>query len=936
MLLERERELGELEVALEEVKGGQGCALAIEAEAGLGKTRLLQEAREIGSGAGLEVLWARGTDLEREFPFALVRQLFEARLAASALGEREQVMEGAVAARSALGLDSSEDQGSDSFAVLHGLYWVTAALAERRPLLLAVDDAHSADAGSLDYLGFLLPRLAELPVMLVVTARPNEPDPSGGLGRILADGFTRHIALGPLSVEATGKLLQQELGQQPQRQFAASCHEASGGNPFLLSELARTLAEREIEPVAERAALVQELAPERVARTVLARIARLSPEAGRIARSLAVCGDGSEQRLVADLAGVDPDHAPRAADELRARSIFDDGTSLRFIHPLVRNAVYADIPAGERSQAHARAAAYLRKLGSRPEQIATQLLESEGRGDREAVETLLAAGERALATGAPRSAIAYLTRAMREPPPADLRAKVLGPLIVASFRAADHSAFAAAEAEIRAELERDPSLHRRWAIPLTMALALGGRFEEAASMLGEAVEDAVAGGDLEHAFQLEAQLSTIALLTTSTPEFDLERYADQIEPDSPAGRLAAGMEVRSAVVNGTAVEAIDAARRVLANDGVIFAEEPDLVASSVAVMTLVIADEVDAARHAAERALAVARQRGATTDWVRGWFLRGFAAFARGDMISAEADVQQAIDLARLAGIGPLMLAYSGPFIDILIERDELNAAEAQLQSIGMATGPMPDSVMFSLLRIARGQLRCEQGEYEQAAEDLVMPATLTERFGPGPSITASPWMVRALIALGERARARAIADETLLYAHRWGAPSTVAHVQRAVAVARGGAEGIELLEEAAGMVEDSPAGLVRAHVLLDLGGALRRAGSRTEARGPLREALELARRGGMARIARLAREELQATGETVRRYAPIGIESLTPSERRVAEMAASGLTNRQIAQSLFVTVKTVEAHLSAAYDKLDIGSRRQLPAALEDGAPSR
>lgn len=132
-------------------------------------------------------------------------------------------------------------------------------------------------------------------------------------------------------------------------------------------------------------------------------------------------------------------------------------------------------------------------------------------------------------------------------------------------------------------------------------------------------------------------------------------------------------------------------------------------------------------------------------------------------------------------------------------------------------------------------------------------------------------------------------------------------------------------------MLEDSPLHLVRAHVLLDLGGALRRAGSRTEAREPLRQALEFARRGGMARTARLARDELQATGETVRRYAPIGVESLTPSERRVAEMAASGMSNRQIAQSLFVTVKTVEAHLSAAYDKLDISSRRQLPGALED-----
>jgi DNA-binding NarL/FixJ family response regulator len=98
-----------------------------------------------------------------------------------------------------------------------------------------------------------------------------------------------------------------------------------------------------------------------------------------------------------------------------------------------------------------------------------------------------------------------------------------------------------------------------------------------------------------------------------------------------------------------------------------------------------------------------------------------------------------------------------------------------------------------------------------------------------------------------------------------------------------------------------------------------------------LRKAFDVARHGGAIRVAQRAHGELQATGEKIRPYAPIGVESLTPSERRVADLAASGMTNRQIAQSLFVTVKTVEAHLSAAYDKLDISSRRQLPDALSD-----
>jgi DNA-binding NarL/FixJ family response regulator len=192
----------------------------------------------------------------------------------------------------------------------------------------------------------------------------------------------------------------------------------------------------------------------------------------------------------------------------------------------------------------------------------------------------------------------------------------------------------------------------------------------------------------------------------------------------------------------------------------------------------------------------------------------------------------------------------------------------------------------------------------------------------------------RALIALDRRDDAREMADEMLAWAEHWGAPSSISHVLRAVAETRDAVEAVELLERAAEVVDGSPRRLEHALTLLALGTALRRAGRRADARAPLREAFELARRCGAARTARRAGEELQATGETVRRYTPIGVESLTPSERRVAELAASGMTNRQIAQSLFVTVKTVEAHLSAAYHKLDIKSRRQLAGALGEAAP--
>jgi len=523
---------------------------------------------------------------------------------------------------------------------------------------------------------------------------------------------------------------------------------------------------------------------------------------------------------------------------------------------------------------------------------------------------------------------------MAEPPHEDLRAPVLDPLLTAAFRGADQSVLATVEADVFAEWAREPALRSSWAVELTMLMSLEGRFEEATSMLREGVEIAEEEGDVERAFQLRAQLNTLTLLLPSAAEIEREYDATGVDPESPAGRLAAAIEARSqAVTGGTAKEAAAAAKRALGNDGAIFAEEPELAAAPFAVMTLVAADEMEAARRGAECALRIARERDATPDLAQAHFLSGFVSWGYGDLISAEADMRQAIDLARLAGIAPLVLMYTGPFMEILIERDELEEAERELQATGMAEPPLPESMLFGMLLMIRGHLRFEQGRLDQAAEDFNTLARGAERLGLGigPIASAGPHAVRALMANGEGARARELVDEMMDGVQRWGAPASVGHVLRAAAAACDGEEGIGMLEQASRTLEGSPRSLIHAHVLFELGATLRREGRRRDARLPLREAFGTSRRCGAARLAKRAHAELEATGEKVRRYVPIGVESLTPSERRVADLAASGMTNRQIAQSLFVTVKTVEAHLSAVYDKLDIPSRRQLAAALEN-----
>ncbi|HMJ02231.1 MAG TPA: AAA family ATPase, partial [Conexibacter sp.] len=612
-LLERERELAELASMVVTAHAGTGCFAVIEARAGLGKTRLVQAARETGADAGLHVLGARATELERDFPFALVRQLFEPQLATMAEQERDALFEGASgAARGALGLTgngrSDGEPAADTFAVLHGLYWLTAALAERQPLLLTIDDAHWADAASLDYLGFLLPRLEELPVLLVLACRPDEAGAESSLARIATDTLARRLMPGALSREAAGTLLARELDDRPEDAFTTTCHEVSGGNPFLLCELARTLAAEEMRPRAAQAQLVHELAPERVTRTVLVRLARRSPQARAVARALVVLGDDADPRLVAELAGVEPEVVRAGADELRAAAILADTPSLRFIHPLVRTALHTDMPAGERATAHARAAALLRERGASPEQLAAHLVATEARGERETVELLLAAGTSALASGAPRSAIAYLTRAWREPVPPDLRTPLLRPLITSCIRVLDFAAFDAIETDLYDELERDPHLLVSTASEFGPWVMYDERGKGTMALLERAVEIAVAADDVDRAVHIEGQMIGLAGLPPEAGRARLAPYRDRVKAGGPGKRLLAAFDAAWELFDGDAATSAALARTAL-HEALIFTEQVELLVLGEALHALLLADDLDTARAVTDRALEIGQER---------------------------------------------------------------------------------------------------------------------------------------------------------------------------------------------------------------------------------------------------------------------------------------------------------------------------------------
>jgi DNA-binding CsgD family transcriptional regulator len=934
-LVERERELEVIQHAVRDVSSGAGRLLVIEGPAGIGKTRLLRAARQRANDAAMHVLHARGSELERDFPYGLVRQLFEPALADASDHERRTLTSGAARpVEPLLGQGTTSPLptvGDSAFPILHGLYWLTVNLAERHPLLLAIDDAHWGDLESLRFLHYLAGRLEEAPMLLALTARPIDRGDHGEvIAAILSDPAALVERPAPLSEEAVAVLVRSALGSQADDQFCKACHDASGGNPFVLSDLLSELRIEGIPPTAAAAADVAGVTPKTVSRTVLLRLARLPEGALSLAQATAVLGDGVDLRDAAALAGIDPPSASEAADSLVDADLLAPGRPLSFVHPLTRAAIYNDLPAGRRSRAHNAAARLLAERGADPDAVAVHLLACDRMGDAATVGLLRSAAASALERGAPNAAVRYLMRAWAEPPPAETRQPLLVELVIALGRSAFGLTPELHETLIT-ELASNPDVLVTCARELAWVLNGSGDPEEASAVLGRAIEAASDTGTVDAALQFEVQRLVIDLARPNEIKKRLTPYRDRVEPGSSAERLWLAVEAwRLMLIGEDARHAADLARRAL-EGWQIFAEQPASPVTSQLILVLVVAEDFEFAERALEVMLAGVRAIGSAPLEGACLGLRSELEFRRGMIAGAAADARTAIEIARAGGFLsaiPLTISW---ITQALVERGELEEAAHELEMCGMAV-EVPDHMSFTPILLSRAMVEMGQGNRHRALDDLMEIRRREARSETSYFLWDSDAAV-VLASLGERdEEALRFAEAGLQRARRWGTAGSLGHATRSLGLAVGGRDGIEHLRRAVGLLAESQSGLEYMRTLTDLGAALRRAGHRVDAREPLRKARELARRRGALAIAKRAHEELAATGEKLGPLIAVGVESLTPSERRIAGMAAGGLTNREIAQTLFLSVKTVESHLRGAYRKLDVSSREDLPRALEAG----
>jgi len=456
-LLEREHELDALTRALERARAGDGALVLMRGEGGLGKSDLLATLREQAGRAGLTVLSARGDDLEHGFPFGVALQLFEALLRDAGPEQRNSLLEGGAALAGAL-LDHTVpapvawmpgDPGTAGAAptaehgLVHGLYWLTANLAAHGPVALLLDDAHWADPQSLRFLAYLGQRLHGLPALVVVAGRVSEPGGEGELlGRLATVPGGVTVVPQALSLDAAAELLVRCLPNGPRHEaaFVSACHEATGGNPLLLRELAGALRTEGVTPTAKGARRAREIGPAPVSRSLTLTLARLGDDATRVARSVAVLGDDAQPVHIARLARLSLASAVEAADALARAGVFARADRAAFAHPILRAAVYEELEPGERRLAHHTAACVQAEYGAAPERIAAHLAAAQPAGDAWAVESLATAARTALARGAPAVAAGFLRRALDEPPPPQSRANLLMELGRAEAAAGDPAA----------------------------------------------------------------------------------------------------------------------------------------------------------------------------------------------------------------------------------------------------------------------------------------------------------------------------------------------------------------------------------------------------------------------------------------------------------------------------------------------------------------
>lgn len=960
-LVGRQREWARWAEAAASVAAGRPMVLTIAGPAGIGKTALLGAFRDDVRRQGWVVRSSSNDPSARMLPGHNLFQWFAPLVAATPRGVPPFDGPGEHLHR----LVSGEATSTDVTALTFSCAWVARSEAEAQPVVLCVDDLQWCDTLSLQVLAALAPLVHDAPVMLLATLREYDAEQTPDLARSLLErpGAVA-MRLDPLDRTGVEAWLRQVRGTAPAT-VVSLVHAASGGLPFAIGEL---LADPAWQSAGEPGVSTPRGSSTRMHEVLAGRLDGLGPSQSAVLAAVVLLGEHAVDETVMAAARVDLPTFAGAVEELRAQRLLAAQLPLRPLHPLIGDAARASLPTADAARLQTRIADVLLAEETAADVVASHLLATPPAGRPDHLAVLSEAARSALALGSPAEAAAFADRARAE---------------LAAIPASDQSAHAesqSAHAE-RAELDTlSGTAYRlagnpaeaisRWRLGLdelppaeriARLLDLGdtafvlGHDDEAAATFQRATEAFEAWTTQDPATrEMEARivlrLAGIGLLRGNRLARQHRLVAELMErdlaSDGPGERLLLAQEALRRCMLGEPIdECAGLARRSL-GDGLLIAEEgSEGTAASMLLAVLINVEADDEAFEVADHFLTHARRNGSVLGNATFVYHRALLHWNRGRLRLALADAETAWS-AREFGWDVFVEVVALTLVRVHLERDDLAAAEAIVAAIPLSAPRAP--MMQAMAYYAHGLVAAGQGDDERAWSLLSTAAELGESF-PGP--VWSGWsrdQIEVGVRLGKASATRALADQLVPAAERYGAPRMLGLTLRTAALTHSFATAVPMLRTAIRLLADHEGRVDHGYALVDLAGLLADRGADeqgadeqgearvTEARVLATRALSLADQAGATRLARraaslLARLPSSDAAETPTAPESSAVDRLTPSELRVCQLAAQRLTNRQIAERLFVTVKAVEWHLSRSYAKLGIRTRAELSGHFED-----
>jgi len=920
-LLERNFERKTLLGALQAAKRGLGSAVLVEGSSGLGKSRFLEEAEKVSADLDFAVVRTAAVELERDHPWVVASSLLDEILPADVSQWLTEDHDG-------VGPSSTEP------TLLREAFAAIRTATCEQPLALIVDDVHWSDDASLRFLHYLVRRVDPLRAVVVLAVNTDDLPQVGPLVTgLIALPTLKRLALRHLTEEATGHLLESlELPTAPDG-LRQSVWRLSRGNPILIAaigeELARRFAEDSEYPASAEAIDV----PPAVARRITTRVMTLGQTTLEVARACAVLGDGWPSSWVAELAGLDIETTVNATATLVDGHVLRRPDPIAFTYPIVRKAILQEAAQGVTALQHAAAARLLRHANAPAEVLAEHLVAGVPVGEPWATLALAEAAREAIAQGDPARSVKYLRRALTFQPPDQVPHELLIDLGLAEASAGMTTSVSRFEAALAGV--DDPAQEARALYALGHTLHRYGHHGESADVMargqrrfsqrdpeiasrfeaGRLIAAAIAAGDAQHEIGEDELVGLLAKVET------LHRDGVRNASERVLLAVAALAEVTH---RRPAKEAARLAREALAEGDLLREEDTLGMGVHVALIALAASGQTGEAERAATDALAAAQERGDVLAIAETTAIRAFAVYLQGRIEDAMNDARAAIT-ATAQGWGTIVPIPQAILAQCLIERAELDEAARVLRAVEQAAPADRALSLYGFLHWARGRLRFEQRELEGALDDYRECERLFSAGDQTSNSAACNWRCPAALAAaaaGDKRGALALLEEDLAIGRDVGLAGQIGVTLHARGVIRGGTQGRADIEASLPLLEEAAMPLELARALVSLGSAVRREGRRVDSREPLRRALEIAHNCGATVLEQRALDELHASGARPRRPVTSGAEGLTPSERRVADLLARGLTNKQIADTLVVTKNTVEWHLRHVYAKLGVTSR--------------